>query len=618
MKKKNSVNPIFYLILIIIPIVFFIILEGALSLFNYGVDTSTWVKASQKHYGLNPDVAKRYFYTVDSTPQSIQDIFSIEKRRNTYRVFVMGGSSAAGYPFMPLGSFSRYIRQRLEHSYPEMNIEVVNLGLTAVNTYTIRDLVPDVLEQNPDLILFYAGHNEYYGALGIGSLESLGKSRKLVNFVLDLNKFKTTQLVRDIIQWVIKSVSADEKNAAGTLMSRMAEEQSIPIESEIFNLGIEQFEGNFRDILTMITDNGIPVIVSTLASNIKDQPPFISDKKSKSNNAKSVYVEAKKINKIGEFKKADSLFRLAKDLDQLRFRAPEKINLIIKNFGKEFSIPVVDADSILSLKSPNGIIGNNYMTDHLHLNLKGYQDLGELFYTKISESGLLPASEPSIEFSMQDSITRKYYKFSKLDSTIADFKLKILKNDWPFTSLKKRKKVSSLLQINNIVDSMALKFVNGEEEWERAHRKLATHYLQNGEFEKVLEEFNLLIHQYPSLVNYNNFISNELIKRKRYVDALEYLERGNKLKPDAYYSKWLGIINLSLEKVDTAIIFLEKSLKFKINDPQVLFNLSGAYSKKQLFEKALNRINKCLDINPNYNGAKVLKSQLESIVSANK
>jgi len=51
--------------------------------------------------------------------------------------------------------------------------------------------MPGILEQRPDLILIYAGHNEYYGALGVGSMENLGTSRTIVNFVISLEKFKT-------------------------------------------------------------------------------------------------------------------------------------------------------------------------------------------------------------------------------------------------------------------------------------------------------------------------------------------------------------------------------------------------------------------------------------------
>ncbi len=604
---------IFYFVLLLIPVLFFLILEFSLNIVNYGNNIKTWEKLTKTHYGLNPDVAKRYFYSVKSVPKSIQDVFTIAKQPNTFRIFVLGGSSAAGYPFMPLGSFSRYIRQRLEHNYPKTNIEVVNISLTAVNSYTIRDLVPDVLEEKPDLILIYAGHNEYYGALGIGSMESLGKSRAIVNFVLGLNKFKTTQLLRNILKYVITLLPSDEEKPSGTLMSRMAQNQKIEYNSELFNAGIDQFEGNMTDVMQMVKSKNVPIIISTVASNLKGQAPFIYD--NDKTNAKSIFNQAKKEFNLSNYKNADSLFRFAKDLDQLRFRAPEKINLVISNLGRKFNVPVVKADSLLNHQSKNGIIGDSLMTDHLHLTIEGYQNLGELFYNKMSDLNLLPNDSPKYQYDKQDEITRKDFHFSKLDSVIADYKLKMLKNDWPFIKVNQKRNISSIIKPKDFLDSLAYKFVVGKEEWERAHRKLANHYLQNGNFEKVLEEYNLLIHQYPILVNYNSFVANELMKRNRYTEALTYLANGYNRSPDAYYTKWLGIINLSNENVDIAINYLEKSLQYKNNDSQVLFNLSGAYSKNQNFSEALKSINKCLSINPNYNGAKILKGQLEVLVN---
>ena len=275
---------------------------------------------------LNQEVAKRYFYDIKRIPYSNQDVFDIEKKPNSFRVFVLGGSSAAGYPFSPLGSFSRYIRDRLTLLYPSSKIEVVNLSMTAINSYTIRDLFPGVLEQKPDLILIYAGHNEYYGALGVGSLESLGTSREMVNLILYLNKYKTVELLRNTIQWIMKLFSGSDDGPSGTLMSRMAKEQYIGFDTEIFNDGISQFEGNIRDVLDMAKEKNVPVILSTLASNLKDQPPFISIKTENFPPADKIYNQAKQELNNSNNKIADSLFRFARDLDGLRFRAPEKMN----------------------------------------------------------------------------------------------------------------------------------------------------------------------------------------------------------------------------------------------------------------------------------------------------
>lgn len=603
----------FYLILLLIPIVFFVLLEISLNIINYGTDTTTWVNISSKYMGLNPDLAKRYFYTVKKVPKSIQDVFEIEKQNNSFRVFVLGGSSAAGYPYMPLGSFSRYIRRRLELTYPKLNIEVVNISLTAVNSFTIRDLIPDVLKQSPDLILIYAGHNEYYGALGIGSMESLGNSRSLVNFLIGINNFKIIQLVRNFIRWSLKQISND-KNTEGTLMSRMAEKQSIPYNSELYNLGIEQFEGNITDVLEMTTKAKVPVILSTLVSNLKDQPPFISNETKNFPKANSVFIDAKRELQLGNNLTADSLFRLAKELDHLRFRAPERINKILLKLSLKYKTPIVQADILLNFYSPQHIIGNNLLVDHLHFNLKGYQLLGKEFYNVMNENNYLPNAKKEIPYEKQDSITISNFIFSKLDSTIANFKIKLLKNDWPFVRQINRKEVRIIIHRDNYIDTLAYKFINGDEEWEKVQRLLAVSYLSNGEFEKAKKNIDLLIHQYPIVVEYHNFIANKLISKKRFDEAFSYLFKGYTLKPDHFFSKWLGIINLSKGNLEQSIKFLEESLIYNKDDAQVYYNLSGAYAKNKSFSKALKYINNCISIDSKYRGSKILKEQLQTII----
>jgi len=88
--------------------------------------------------------------------------------------------------------------------------------------------------------------------------------------------------------------------------------------------------------------------------------------------------------------------------------------------------------------------------------------------------------------------------------------------------------------------------------------------------------------------------------------------------PDALYAKWIGIIDLSKEKIDNAIFYLTESLKYSSRDAQVYFNLSGAYTKKKLYNEALNSVNSCLALSPNYPGAVRLKEQLSQIIQLQK
>ncbi|NWG29048.1 MAG: hypothetical protein HXY48_11015 [Ignavibacteriaceae bacterium] len=618
-KISQSKYPLwFYLVLFLIPFLFFILLEIFLRVFNYGRNNDQWINITETKQMLNPDIAGRYFFITKDLPQSNNDAFDIVKRKNAFRVFVMGGSSAQGFPFSPNGNFSRYIRDRLELLFPENYIEVINLGITATNSYTIRDILPGVLEQNPDLILIYAGHNEYYGAFGVGSTENIGNSRDLVNFLIWLNKFKSVELLRNVTNAVMSLFNQDtdmDSNQGGTLMARIVKEQIIPFNSELFNAGIEQFKGNLEDILQMANRAKVPVVIGTLASNLKDQKPFISVGSNSDECADSIYLRAQYQLKLGKISLADSLFRKAKDLDALRFRAPEKINEIIKKLNEKYNCGLVDLDSVFNANSPDRIVGKNLIVDHLHPSLSGYLLMGKIYFEAMNRGSLLPHNE-QVEFQDRqlDSIIISNFSFSRLDSVISDIRLLGLLNDWPFTDKPDFSFVKKL-KLRDRIDSIAYKIAVENMNWEKGHREAAEYYLSKKDFLNFAKEFQVIVSQYPFKLSDYDYAASQLINVREYDLAYNLLLRRFKESPDAFSSKWLGNINLNRGNIDKAIKYLSVSMKYDNTDAQTFYNLAGAFIHKEDFRNALQSIEKCLSIKPDFPNAQKLKVQLLEILS---
>lgn len=615
---KVSAPGWFYILMIVIPVLFFVLLETGLRIFNYGNDDRIWVDISQDMQILNPELGYRYFFTTKNLPFSVESFIYKEKKENSFRVFVLGASSAAGYPYLSSASFSKFIRKKLDILYPEKIIEVANFSMSAINSYTIRDLMPELLKKQPDLVLIYLGHNEYYGALGTGSLESFGSSRFVVNTTLWLNKFKTIELLRNIVKILSGMFSSESKITGGTMMAQLAKDKLIEYNSDIYRDGINQFEGNFRDILSMCKEANVPVIASTVVSNLKDQKPFVSVKDSKYSPADQIFFNAVSKLQAGKIDSAKSLFIYAKELDALRFRAPEEINKTIIRLCEEFNNPFVRSDSMLNAVSQDGVVGNNLMTDHLHPNVKGYQLIGNLFYSAMKKNGYLPTNEPSdLDEDTEDSLVYAYYNFTRLDSTIADFRIKILKNDWPYIKTENKIPRNRLIELNSLIDSLSIDVIDGRISREQARLKAANNYLKKKKFDEYATEMAALIEEFPFIYKYYNITARELITAGKFSRAYYFLKKGYDKKPDAFNSKWLGIIDLSQGFVDDAITYLEKSLTFDKKDAQTYFNITGAYAQKKEFNKALESINKCLQINPDFQRAEQIRQQLEEIIKQN-
>ncbi len=608
---KKPPHKIFYLILLLIPVLFFVLLEMGLRIFNYGYEFTQWVQVTDKKLMLNPDIAHKYFYNTQSVPNSNQDLFDKIKKPNAFRVFALGGSSGAGYPFSPNGSFTRYLQDRLSLVYPNSKIEIINCSMTAINSYTLRDFMPGILEQKPDLILIYAGHNEYYGALGIGSLESFGTSRGLVNFVISLEKFKTFQLIRNLLSGIGK-IFAGNKAASGTLMSRMAENQYIGLDSDVYKKGLVQFEGNLNDILKMAEDAKVPVIIGSLTCNLKDQAPFVSIKSKNYPPADQIFNQGKREYEKNEFKKADSLFLFAKDLDALRFRAPSSFNKVIFKLAKKYNDNVLNIDSAFASASPDHIVGNNLMTDHLHPTLHGYQFMGRLFFDEMEKLNIMPkAKRLNLPGKIQDSLTIANFNFSKLDSIIGEYRIRLLKNDWPFIDRNKKLPGNKILKPGNHLDSIAADYLNDKFIWEQAHRKAAAYYLNKKDIDSFLKEMDVLIEEYPVINEYYEYVVNALIPLKGWDKAYKYLLEYYDIVPNAYNTKWIGTIDLYKGQLDSANIYLNKSLKYYDKDPQVWYNLSGVYVNKEDYKTAYEMLSKALELNPNYPEALSLQRQLK-------
>src|SRR5690606_10682252 len=98
--KKFKIR-LFYTIALLLPVLFFFLLEGLLRLLNYGESYPLFIEDenSALYFKQNTEFAKRYFNNLDEVPHSAYDVFLKEKLPRTFRVFVLGASSAAGFPY---------------------------------------------------------------------------------------------------------------------------------------------------------------------------------------------------------------------------------------------------------------------------------------------------------------------------------------------------------------------------------------------------------------------------------------------------------------------------------------------------------------------------------------
>lgn len=208
-------------------------------------------------------------------------------------VFLRWEVHPSGYPYGFNGTYSRVVNDVLQDALPDKTVEVINVGISAISTYTLFDQVNEIIAQQPDAVLIYAGHNEFYGALGVGSNENLGGFPAFVRFYLNMQRLKTFMLLRTIIvdsgKWFAETFGDSEYDASATLMERIVDSRSIEMGSPKYELAMIQFQSNLNAIIAKYQKAGIPVFIGSVASNLKDHAPFVDIQDGEQPSAQETY-----------------------------------------------------------------------------------------------------------------------------------------------------------------------------------------------------------------------------------------------------------------------------------------------------------------------------------------
>lgn len=574
--------------IVLVPLILLGLLELSLRLFHYGNDLSVFIPYPHdaKYMVFNPKASLRYFPDAKIATVGNVELFKKKKDTNTLRFFVLGESTTIGYPYFHNGSFHRWLAYRLMHAYPDKNFEIINLSLTAVNSYTVRGFAQALVDYEPDGVLIYCGHNEYYGALGVGSTQYLGGSVTLVNWITKLRGLRIMQLLTNIYGTLHHE---GKGRTSGTRMQFMVAQQEIPYGGGLFERGVRQFATNMEATLQILTRHHIPVFLSNLVSNERDLPPFISTIDTvRYPGFMSPYREGVAAWDAHQFSKADSLFRLAekiypsyagcnyylgrlalrqeeipqaarylsraKDLDELRFRAPDTFNTIIDRLCKSYDrVYEVDTRQAFLSQARQGIIGDSLILDHVHPDLKGYGLMSDAFYRAMEKAKVLP-SRPESTWSLKQLFEQM--PLTRIDSLVGVFKMNKLKRSWPFYDTA----VADRPPTTDWHEQLAYQVAFSEIPWEEAMRTVYARSLQTGDLPKAARVTEALMLEHPTEEGYYSQAANLYGKLQEQGRALFYFRKAFSLAPDFEKARYIFVLYLQQDEPVLARPYLEYAI----------------------------------------------------------
>jgi tetratricopeptide (TPR) repeat protein len=411
------------------------------------------------------------------------------KPQGTYRIAILGESAAYGDPDPTFG-FGRYLEVMLRDRYPGVKFEIINSGITAVNSHVMLPIAKDLAQHQPDLFIVYSGSNEAIGPFGPGTV--LTRSGLSLPAIRANIFFRSTRIGQ-----LISQLRPVEQSQSWRGMSMFLEKQ-VPADSPLLKDVYANYATNLRDIIKVARGSGARVLVSTVATNLKDCAPFASAHRAGLSqdelrswsvlvqqgadleNAQSyadalkVYQSAAKIDdhyaelqfriarcllKMGNDQAAKEYFVRSRDLDTLRFRADSNINEVNRSVASSVpGVELVDVDALFSHESPNGIIGDELIYEHVHPTPRGSYLLARALFRQISSQlspELTGVAKANVPDAPSEEESERLLAFTRFDRVrLAQLVLKKLENP-PFNNqLNHDEQVARMqAQVESPVDS---------------------------------------------------------------------------------------------------------------------------------------------------------------------
>ena len=646
---------VFLIFTLLVPVFFFVLLEGGLRIFGYGPDLSLFITETlngRSFHIMNPGVKNRYFSRVVFTPTTSPDYFSVPKPRGTFRIFCLGGSTTVGFPYWYNGALSSFLRDRLRRTFPARTIEVINLGMTATNSYTVVDMASEVLDYEPDLLLVYDGHNEFYGALGVASRESMGGSRWLSRLSLRLVHLRSFLLLRDSYNAFGRLFAGSEGvEARGTLMEKLARGRTIPLESQAYRDGLDAFTANIAELHDLCSAKGVPVILGTQASNLRGLPPFVSGEPAGAtpqqrlafhesfNNglaqwmngqfdpalaaftsatvlfplhAESHYRRARCLDTLGRWEEARSAYLRARDLDELRFRTSSDFNAVIRNAAGGPTTSYADIEKTFADASPRGLIGNNLILEHLHPVSYGNFLIAKTYAMAMRERGLLASRE---EWAGRDTISDaslwETRPLTELDERTARRRTEALVTAWPF---QPEELLLEPIAAKDTIGEIADQIARGRIHWRMAHDRALAYYASRNDTRSMEREYRAIINQLPYVdVQPYLKLAHLFLVQSRTEELRAVLEQSLQVEPTILAYRALGDIALRSKNPRQAAVYYEKTFSFPQAPAEQAENgtlLAVAFFRMNDLDKAEAQARRVLSLKPDHRPAVDLLSEI--------
>jgi len=620
----------------IIPLLLLVGTELGLRWMGFGYRPTYFIKIKNSHVYLSNQKYGWRFFSPQLARQPLPFSIPLVKPQGTYRIFVLGGSAARGEPDYSF-SFSRILGKMLFYHFPKGKFKIINTAMVAINSHVVYQIAKECAKLEPDLFIIYLGNNEVVGPFGPGTVfQSFSPNLTMIRLGLWAKSLRLGQLLNIPIQHLLGKTQTI-KTWRGM---EMFQQHRVPLTDPRLKTVYTHFAKNLTDIIATAQDSGAKVIVCTVATNLKDNPPFASrhrqdltpaqESQWEENYNKGLAIEAE-----GEYREAinaylqaaqiddnyaDLNFRLgrcylrlnkheearqyyikARDLDALRFRADSQINRIIrkKASGRENEgVYLVDAEHYFEInkRTDSKIPGEELFYDHVHMNYFGNYLLAKAVFSRLSS--ILPEgirANPLKETSpLSPEKCALLLAFTKWDLYKILGRILDRISRPPFTNQidhrQYQKKIIKQMKIlKKYLTPSTLKLVaqvykksleNDQNDW-ILHNNFAELSRERGQYEEAISHWRRVLNYVPNFADVHNNLAALLVYRGNLNEAINHFLQALRINPyliEAHIN--LGLVMKKAGKKKEAIKHFSEALRLRPDDKKIRGYLESCYDQK--------------------------------------
>lgn len=406
-----------------VPLILLLLVELALRLSGYGHSTAFFIPSAELpgKWTENSAFGWRFF------PQNIARAplpMVIEKAKapDRIRIIVLGESAARGEP-EPAFSFSRMLEILLREQFPERKFEIINTGVTAINSHAILPIARDVASLSADFWVVYMGNNEFVGPFGPGTV--FGARSSSLPMLRASLALKSTRLGQALLG-IRGGLHGNDSPAAWEGLEMFTRNLLPPDDPRLEGV-YRCFHRNLEDILDIARDNSGQVLLCTVGVNLADGAPFASAHRAsvrsditngfardlvqvrgllQQNRAQDAFPVLDRLAKAdgsyaevsflmgrallasGRAAEARGWLQKACDEDALKFRADSRLNTLIRHVAGRSGerVQLVDIEAELAKANTNGIPGDDLFLEHVHPTFEGNYQIAQALARSIGQS----------------------------------------------------------------------------------------------------------------------------------------------------------------------------------------------------------------------------------------